>query len=79
MGLSLWTTGAASEPSTHFKAGHIDRGKHVVGRGQQDLKACSVQDLLPLSITGKTKSSEWSDELVMEPPYDCTCATTKAR
>lgn len=79
VGLSVSTTGAATEPSARFTAGHTDRGKQVLGGGQQDLKACSVHDLLPLSISGKKKSSEWSDDFVTEPPYDCTCATTKAR
>lgn len=38
---------------------------------------CTVEDLLPRS--SPDKSFEWTEENVVEPRYDCTCAAAKAR
>ena len=40
-------------------------------------RACTLNELLPRSCN--RKSSEWSDDYVVDPPYDCTCAAMKAR
>ena len=38
---------------------------------------CTVEDLLPRS--SPHKSFGWTEENVVKPPYDCTCAATRAR
>lgn len=77
---TLATIGAA-EPSEHFSARLADGGRHAIepdrAPREPELRLCSVHDLLPLSC--QSKSREWSDEYVTDLPYDCTCATTKAR
>ena len=69
-GLSLLRTCSARTPSEHVTDGYPDKGK-------QEMRSCSVSDLLPMPAKGI--SSEWSDEYVIDLPYNGTCASTKAR
>lgn len=71
IGISMWTAGSAGEASVRFTAHHTDRGQH-------EFRSCSVHDLLPLP-TESDKSLEWSEEYVVELPYNCTCAALKGR
>ena len=70
VGLSLLTICSADTRSQHLTG-------RLVDRGEKHLRSCSVSDLLPLPA--KEKSPEWSDELVIDFPYNCTCPAMKGR
>ena len=40
-------------------------------------RACAVDDLVP--PYGEDISDSWDMESLVEPPFDCTCTTLKAR
>lgn len=77
--LSIDSSGASAAVSIEslpFEAGHD--GKADKGEGKWAEKWCGVDELLP-QATSADRSSEWSAEHVVEPPYGCNCASIKSR
>ena len=85
--ISLWKPCLAGDPAVDVFGGHRpqeqQQNQHqqrVDGRTQDfdnEPLACTLNELLPRSCN--RKSSEWSEDYVVEPPYNCTCAAMKAR
>lgn len=69
---------AVSIESLPFESGHdVKAGK---GDGSGGDRWCGVGELLPQPpATSDERSSEWSTEHVVEPPYGCSCASIKSR
>lgn len=71
IGISLWNACSASHPFVQLTSGPTEETSAPQER------ACRLHELMPRPC--KNKSPEWTDDYVVEPLYNCTCAAMKAR
>ncbi|CAM9508172.1 unnamed protein product [Laminaria digitata] len=76
MELCMWSAFAARHP--FIKIGPAsDQPVQPEEESEHQKRACSLHELLPQPC--RSKSPEWSNDYVIEPLYNCTCAAMKAR